>query len=60
VEALIETGQTIVDGLIWLGIYCLPFLIPLGLAVYFLIRLIRKRKAKKQSKQVEEIKPEEV
>lgn len=59
VEALINTGQRIVDGLIWLGIYCLPFLIPLGVAVYFLIRLIRKRRAKKRTNKVEEIKPEE-
>lgn len=59
VEALINTGQTLVDGLIWLGIYCLPFLIPLGVAIHFLIRLIRKRKARKQAGQVEEVKPEE-
>ncbi len=59
VEALINTGQTLVDGLIWLGIYCLPFLIPLGVAIHFLVRLIRKRKARKQAGQVEEVKPEE-
>jgi PBP1b-binding outer membrane lipoprotein LpoB len=47
VEALIETGQFLVDGAIWLGIYCLPFLIPLGIGVYFLVRFLRKRKAKK-------------
>ena len=47
VEALINTGQKLVDVLIWFGIFCLPFLIPVGLAVYFLIRLIRKRRAKK-------------
>lgn len=47
VEALIETGQFLVDGAIWLGIYCLPFLIPLGIGVYFLVKFLRKRKAKK-------------
>lgn len=59
VEALINTSQKLVDGLIWLGIYCLPFLIPLGAAVYFLIRLIRKRKIKKQANKVEEVKSAE-
>jgi hypothetical protein len=47
VEALINTGQRLVDVLIWFGIYCLPFLVPLGIAVFFLIRLFRKRRAKK-------------
>jgi flagellar basal body-associated protein FliL len=52
-EALINTGQFIVDAAIWLGIYCLPFLIPLGIAVYFLVRLIRKNRAKRKAKKAE-------
>ena len=65
VEALINTGQKLVDLLIWFGIYCLPFLIPLGVGVFFLVRLLRKRKAKRQAKKMEaleqipESKPEE-
>jgi hypothetical protein len=47
VETLINAGQKLVDVLIWFGIFCLPFLIPIGLAVYILIRLLRKRRAKK-------------
>ncbi len=65
VEALINTGQKLVDILIWFGIYCLPFLVPLGLAAFFLIKLLLKRKAKRQAKKMEalaqipESKPEE-
>ena len=65
VEALINTGQKLVDILIWFGIYCLPFLVPLGLAVFFLVKLLLKRKAKRQAKKMEalgqipESKPEE-
>ncbi|MBG0785048.1 MAG: DUF4349 domain-containing protein [Anaerolineaceae bacterium] len=62
IEALINAGQKLVDALIWFGIFCLPFLVPLGLAVYFLIRLIIKRRAKKLAKkdeQVEEIQKKE-
>lgn len=59
VEALINTGQTLVDVLIWFGIYCLPFLIPLSLAVHFLVRLIRRRKAKQQAIKTEMIEKEE-
>lgn len=47
VEALISGAQFLVDALIWFGIFCVPFLIPLGLVIYFLVRLIRKRKARK-------------
>ena len=53
VEALINSGQKLVDILIWFGIYCLPFLIPLGVVVYFIIRLFRKQKEKKANKKVE-------
>lgn len=55
VEQLIEVGQMLVDALIWFGIFCLPFLIPLGVGVYFLIRFFRKRKAKKLAKKDEQV-----
>jgi hypothetical protein len=45
VQQLIVTLQTIGSGLIWFGIYCLPFLIPLGLVVYFIIKGAKKRLA---------------
>ncbi len=57
VEALIEAGQYLVDALIWFGIFCLPFLIPLGVVVFFIVRIIRKRRAKRKAEQVE---PEEI
>jgi hypothetical protein len=53
IEALIEAGQFIVDALIWFGIFCLPFLIPLGVVVYFLVRYFRKRKAQKKADRAE-------
>lgn len=53
IEALIDAGQFLVDALIWFGIFCLPFLIPLGFVVYFLVRYFRKRKAQKKAETVE-------
>jgi hypothetical protein len=53
VEALINSAQTLADGVIWFGIYCLPFLLPLGVGVYFLVKLLLKRKAKRQAKKME-------
>ena len=44
VQQLIVTLQAIGSGLIWFGIYCLPFLIPLGLVVYFIVKGAKKRK----------------
>ena len=55
VESLIEAVQFLGDAAIWFGIYCLPFLIPLGIGAYFLIRLIRKRRAAKKANKVEVI-----
>ncbi|MEA3327814.1 MAG: DUF4349 domain-containing protein [Chloroflexota bacterium] len=55
VEQLIKTGQRLVDVAIWLGIYCLPFLIPLGIGVYFLVKIIRKQVAKKKVRKAEEL-----
>ena len=58
VEALVDAAQFIGDAVIWFGIFCLPFLIPLGVVIYFLVRLLRKRKAQKKADkaEVEEIK----
>jgi len=53
VEALINTGQFLADAAIWFGIYCLPFLIPLGIGIYFLVKVIRKSRANKKVKKVE-------
>lgn len=50
IEALIDAGQFLVDALIWFGIFCLPFLIPLGVVVFFLVRIFRKRRAQKKAK----------
>jgi hypothetical protein len=56
VEALINTGQFIADAAIWFGIYCLPFLVPLGIGVYFLVKIIRKRRIAKKAKKMETLK----
>jgi len=53
VEALISAGQWLADAAIWFGIFCLPFLIPLGVGGYFLVRLIKKRRAAKKAKTVD-------
>lgn len=57
IEALIDAGQFLVDAAIWFGIFCLPFLIPLSIVVYLVVRYIRKRKAQKKAEkvQIEEI-----
>jgi hypothetical protein len=55
VEALINAGQFLVDAAIWFGIFCLPFLIPLGIGIYILVRILRKRKAKKQAQKAEKL-----
>ncbi len=54
-ERLIEAGQWLVDAAIWFGIFCLPFLIPLGVGAYFLVKAIRKHRANKKAKKIEEI-----
>ncbi len=56
VEALINTGQFLADAAIWFGIYCLPFLIPLGIGIYFLVKIILKGKARRQAKKMEALK----
>ena len=49
IERLVRTFQDVVDFLIRFGITCLPFLIPLGVGVYFLVRAIRKSTAKRRA-----------
>lgn len=58
VEALIKAGQFVVDAAIWFGIFCLPFLVPLGVGIYFLVKVIRKRRAKKKAAKAEVIQEE--
>ena len=51
VQRLINAYQTIVDGLIWIVIFCLPIAIPVGLVVYFVVRAIRKANRKRKAGQ---------
>ena len=63
VQTLIQTFQDVVDFLIRFGITCLPFLIPLGVGIYFLVRAIRKSVAKRRAekaKVAEEIVPNDL
>jgi cytochrome c biogenesis protein CcdA len=56
-QALINTGQKLVDGLIWFGLYCLPFLLPLGLVVYFITKAMTKRRRERKAREFMEVKP---
>jgi len=56
-QALINTGQKLVDGLIWFGLYCLPFLLPLGLVVYFITKAMEKRRRERKAREFMEVKP---
>ncbi|MFH1447027.1 MAG: DUF4349 domain-containing protein, partial [Chloroflexota bacterium] len=49
VQALINTLQGLGTALIWFGIFCLPFLIPLGFGIYFLVKGIRKARKKRKN-----------
>ncbi|NLB72272.1 MAG: DUF4349 domain-containing protein [Chloroflexi bacterium] len=61
-QRLIRTFQDVVDFLIRFSITCLPFLIPLGVGIYFLVRAIRKSTAKRRAKKavVEQVEVVEV
>jgi len=50
IHALIKALQGLGTALIWFGLYCLPFLIPLGVGVYFLVKGIRKARAKRKAR----------
>ena len=49
-QTLVRTFQKLVDFLIRFSISCLPFLIPLGVGLYFLIKAINKSSAKRRAK----------
>jgi len=55
VQALINALQGLGTALIWFGIFCLPFLIPLGFGIYFLIKGIRKARKKRKNAGEEKI-----
>lgn len=48
-ETLVRMLQDLGDFLIQFSITCLPFLIPLGVGIYFLVRAIRKSVAKRRA-----------
>lgn len=50
IQSLIKTLQSIGTALIWFGLYCLPFLIPLGVALFFIIKGARKARAKTKAR----------
>lgn len=52
-QRLVRTFQQVVDFLIRFGITCLPFLIPLGVGIFFLVRAIRKSAAKRKAKRTD-------
>ena len=49
-ERLVRSLQSLVDFLIRFGITCLPFLIPLGIGIFFLVKALRKRSDNRPSK----------
>ena len=49
-EKLVRSFQNLVDFLIRFGITCLPFLIPLGVGIFFLVKALRKRSANRPSR----------
>lgn len=50
VETLVSNFRGLVNFLVRFGIVCLPILIPVGVVVYFIIKAIRKNKAKRSKK----------
>lgn len=52
IQRLIKSLQGVGNALIWFGLYCLPFLVPLGIAAYFVIKAIKKNRAKKAAKKI--------
>lgn len=49
-EKLVRNFQNLVDFLIRFGITCLPFLIPLGIGIFFLVKALRKRSGNRPSR----------
>lgn len=54
-ERLVRTFQDVVDFLIRFGITCLPFLLPLGVGIFFLVRAIRKSAAKRRASKADAV-----
>ena len=52
-ETLVRMLQDLGDFLIQFSITCLPFLIPLGVGIYFLVRAIRKSVAKRRASKLD-------
>src|SRR5690606_26701162 len=55
IQRLVRIFQDVVDFLIRFGITCLPFLIPLGVGIYFLVRALRKSAAKRRAAKAEAV-----
>lgn len=50
-QALVNGGKTLVNILIWLVLFALPFLAVIFLPIFFIVKAIRKRKAAKKTKE---------
>lgn len=51
-QALVEYGQYLINALIWLAIFVIPFLALIFLPIYLIVRFIRKRRAGKDTKKL--------
>jgi len=58
VQALIRSAQKVGTGLIWFVITWVPFLLPIGLVIYLIIRASRKRKAAREAANAEKAQPQ--
>jgi hypothetical protein len=52
VQALISGLKILVNVIIWSGIFCLPFIIIIGIPVYFILKGIRRWKNKQKAKEI--------
>ena len=60
IEALIQTLQFIINALIWVVLCVLPIGLLIGIPLFFIIRLVRKRRqSKPEEESTENIEPEE-
>ena len=50
-QALVNGGKTLVNILIWLVLFALPFLAVIFLPIFFIVKAIRKRRQAKKSKE---------
>ncbi|MEL7644920.1 MAG: DUF4349 domain-containing protein [Anaerolineaceae bacterium] len=58
VQALIRSAQKVGTGLIWFVITWVPFLLPIGLVIYLIVRASRKRKAAREAANAEKAQPQ--